>query len=66
MSDHLSLLRLPDVRRRTGLSRSTIYSLAARGDFPAPIRISTRVSGWLALEVDAWIRSRIAATRGTA
>lgn len=60
------LIRLPEVLRLTGISRSQAYSLAARGLFPAPIKLSERSSAFLASEVDAWIASRIAASRKTA
>ena len=49
------LLRLPDVLRRVGLSRSTVYQLAASGRFPAPVRLSPRTSAWRSDDVQAWI-----------
>lgn len=58
------VLRLPGVMARTGLSRSTLYALLARGDFVQPIRLSTRTVGFLSHEVDAWIEQR--ATRRVA
>ena len=58
-----AILRLPQVRQRVGLSRSTIYALAAKGAFPAPIKIGSRAAGWLASEVDQWLAERIAASR---
>jgi prophage regulatory protein len=57
-----AILRLPDVRKRTGLSKSQIYALIARGDFPKQLRLSIRASGWDARAVAAWIESRKAAT----
>jgi prophage regulatory protein len=42
-----SLLRLPRVLERTGLSRTHLYRLAARGAFPTPVKISERASAWL-------------------
>lgn len=56
----LKLERLDAVRRRTGLSRSQIYRMAALGSFPKPLKLGERMSAWDASEVDAWIRSRIA------
>jgi len=35
-----SFWRLPEVERRSGLSRPTIYRLAAKGKFPRPIAFS--------------------------
>lgn len=58
-----TILRLRDVRRRVGLSRSTIYALAARGEFPAPVKLGARAAGWLESEVAAWIVGRVKSTR---
>jgi len=41
-----SLLRLPVVRARTGLSRSSIYARVAAGTFPRPIAIGPRAVAW--------------------
>ena len=54
------ILRLPAVKERTGLSRSSIYLWIARGQFPAPISLGARAVGWVESEVDAWIAHRIA------
>ncbi len=54
------LLRLRQVQSTTGLSRSAIYDMASRGQFPSPIKIGPRASAWVAAEVDAWIERRIA------
>jgi prophage regulatory protein len=59
-----AVLRLPQVRQRVGLSRSTIYALAAEGAFPLPIKLGARAAGWLASEIDAWLAARIEASRG--
>lgn len=57
----LTLERLPQVKARTGLSRSEIYRRIALGDFPRPIKLGERASAWSAAEIDAWIAERIAA-----
>jgi len=44
-ADPSDTLRLPKVRQRTGLGRSTIYHLVARGLFPAPVRLTLRAVG---------------------
>ena len=59
-----TILRLPLVMARTGLSRSTIYAKVAAGDFPEPINLGGRAVGWLADEVEAWLVARVEATRG--
>lgn len=58
----LTLLRLPCVIARTGISRSTLYRMVAAGDFPRPIRLTERASAWSSAAVDAWIASKIAAS----
>ena len=55
----ISLLRLAEVKRRTGLSRSTIYLFMARGEFPHSIRLGARAVAWNSESVDAWIERRI-------
>jgi prophage regulatory protein len=54
------LLRLPDVKHQTGLSRTTLYELmglpAAQGGFPRPIKVH-RISVWSENEVQSWIES---------
>jgi prophage regulatory protein len=61
--EHARLLRLPDVMRLTGLSRSTIYHLASTLDFPKPVKLGNRVSAWVACEVTEWIDCRVTQTR---
>lgn len=53
-------LRLPAVINCTGLGRDTIYRMVRKGEFPRPVKISERASGWLLSEVDAFIQSRAA------
>lgn len=59
----IRFLRLAEVRKITGLSRSTIYRLQAEGRFPQSIRISIRAVGWIEHEVEAWIAQRIECSR---
>lgn len=56
----LALLRLPEVRRRTGISRSELYRRVCAGTFPRPVKLGERASAWAAHEVDAWIAARVA------
>lgn len=55
------LLRLQQVLERTSLSRSGLYELLNRGDFPKPVKLVARSNGWPADEVEAWIKARMAA-----
>lgn len=52
------LLRFPAVRERTGLSRSTIWRLERRGEFPKHHRISPNVVAWVEQDVAEWIEGR--------
>jgi prophage regulatory protein len=58
-----TIIRLPEVRKRTGLSRSSIYALIKQGKFKAPIHIGSRAVGWLSTDVDEYIDARVAASR---
>lgn len=60
------IIRIADVERQTGLKKSTIYSLISRGEFPSPISLGQRASGWLLSEIHQWKQQRIALSRGTA
>lgn len=62
----LTILRRPQVEAQTGLSRSTIYGRVAEGTFPAPVNLGGRAVGWLASEVEDWLRQRIEASRKAA
>ena len=48
-------LRLKEVADVTGLSRSQIYALVARGEFPRQRKLGKRSSGWRESEVTVWI-----------
>lgn len=61
MSD--SLMRLDQVRARTGLSRSGVYSKIANGEFPRPVALGKRSVAWVESEVSAWVEARIAGRR---
>ncbi|MDR3774552.1 MAG: AlpA family transcriptional regulator [Terracidiphilus sp.] len=57
------ILRLPAVKTRTGLSRSTIYLRVAEGRFPKPISLGARAVGWVDAEVEEWLASQIELSR---
>ena len=56
-----TILRLPDVLAKTGISRSLAYALINKGEFPPSIQLSERAVGWDSEAVDAWINARIKA-----
>ena len=58
-----ALIRLTEVKRRTGLGRSTIYMMMDTGQFPSSIKIGGRAVAWVEAEVDDWVKSRIVESR---
>ncbi|PPE73068.1 hypothetical protein C3942_14685 [Solimonas fluminis] len=60
-TSQLQILSRREVEVLTSLSRSTLYALVGRGEFPTPIRLlPTRSVGWSKEEVEEWIRARMA------
>lgn len=49
------ILRLKQVLDLVGLSRSTIYSKIASGEFPAPLKLGKRSVGWTLSSVQQWL-----------
>ncbi len=47
-----------ELRRVTGLSRTTVWRLETEGDFPPRRQITTKRVGWLVSEVEEWAESR--------
>ena len=56
------ILRMPEVKRTTGLGRSTIYKKIAEKTFPEPISISVKAVGWLESDIQKWIEEKIKAS----
>ncbi len=63
VNNPVRMLRLPEVVRRTALSRSQIYRLIEVGTFPRQVPLGERAAGWVEDEVDGWLRERIARSR---
>ena len=54
-SDNDRLLRLPEVKRVTGLGRSTIYDAANRMGFPKPVKLGKKCTRWKVGDIRAFI-----------
>jgi prophage regulatory protein len=52
------ILRCQDVQEATGLSRSTIYRMMDRDDFPKATKLGVRAIGWRQSVVNRWIERR--------
>ncbi|CDG98175.1 putative phage-related protein [Xenorhabdus bovienii str. puntauvense] len=59
----ISLIRLPEVQRRTGYSKAWIYKLISDGEFPQQVKIGPRSIAFIEAEIDDWIAQRIAESR---
>lgn len=64
MQAHLSearerLIRLPEVKSRVGLGRSTIYRLMDMGIFPRARKLGPRAIAWSEAEIDGWIADKL-------
>lgn len=49
------LIRLPEVLRRVGVSKSTLYRMIREGAFPGGRRLSHRVTVWSEIKLAAWV-----------
>ena len=60
------IIRLPQVKERTGLSRSSIYAFMKANQFPHSFDISCngRAQGWLEESIDNWIGDKVKSGRG--
>ena len=57
------ILRIHDVRNRTGYSNATIYRKMADGTFPKTVRLGPMMVGWVEAEINEHIDAVIAASR---
>jgi prophage regulatory protein len=67
----IRFIRLPDVLKQTGLSRSYIYKLESKGQFPRHVKLGvgasvSSASAWIEAEVQQWCSERVEASRGAA
>ena len=58
------LIRLPQVKLTTGLSKSSIYARIAEGTFPKQIALGPRLVVWVESDIQNWITEQVSAARG--
>jgi prophage regulatory protein len=51
-------IRRPEVVTKLGISKSTLYNLEKRGDFPKQRMITPRLAVWSEAEIDQWLEQR--------
>lgn len=61
----LRVIRLPEVIRKTGLSRTTIYMMSRDQLFPEAVSLGGKAMGWIEAEINQWIKQRMAARQRT-
>lgn len=54
----MRVLRLAEVREKTGLARSTIYKYIDMGMFPRPVYLGGRSVGWIDSEIHQWLQDK--------
>jgi prophage regulatory protein len=59
----IRFLKLQEVLKISGKSKSSIYDAIKRNEFPAPVKLSNRSSGWIQSEVSAWAEERVKVSR---
>lgn len=57
------IIRLPAVKEKTGISRSSIYLRMSKGEFPKSISLGDRAIGWLESDIEQWLDERISASK---
>lgn len=55
MQQPKTIIRLPAVKLKTQLSRSTIYRLEAEGKFPRRVRLGENSTGWYEHEINEYL-----------
>lgn len=52
------ILKIHDVTKHCGVSRTWLYAAIQRGEFPAQVELGPRSVGWLESDIQEWISSR--------
>lgn len=59
----MQILKILAVCKKTGFAKPTIFLKVRKGEFPKPIKLGARATGWLESDIDDWISERVAASR---
>jgi prophage regulatory protein len=58
ISPSVGYLRLKDVVKRVPVAKSTIWLWVSDGKFPAPVKLSDRVTAWPLASIERWEAER--------
>lgn len=53
----MKIIRTKELSEMLSISRSTIYRLRRKGDFPEPIQLKTKIIGWEVKSIEGWLES---------
>lgn len=56
--EDIAILRMPEVKRLTGLGRSSIYRMMDDGIFPRSVSLGSRAVGWMVGDIRAWLQRK--------
>jgi prophage regulatory protein len=57
----MEIISIKKTCERIGVSRSTLWAMTREGNFPRPVSITDKRRGYVASEIDAWVKARMAA-----
>lgn len=56
--EDMAIIRMPDVKRLTGLGRTSIYQMMANGVFPHSVALGARAVGWIVGDIRKWLQDK--------
>lgn len=59
--EEITVIKLAEVLAICRISKASVYKAINKGNFPAPVKLVGRCSGWVLSEVQQWLRSRMGA-----
>jgi len=52
-------LRIPDVIKKTGLAKSTVWLWLKEGKLPKSIKLSSRIPVWEEEKIEQWMKTKL-------
>lgn len=60
-----AFIKLKEVQKRCSLSKTKIYDMMKKDEFPKNVLISIKCVVWLESEIDAWMQTKISEARSS-
>jgi len=64
MDERIRFIRIPEVIKLVGMSKSTIWARSKDGTFPAPRKIGPGVTVWVESEIQSWMKQQLEKSEG--